>query len=106
MSCKLNRNVVIRKIKPKRLLLKSGSQASSTDERIPKDLLYESLSTNDSDYFTNDGVINMKQIKSSRNMRIKLNVEEHPLYANMTAKQLKMYEQFVLIANSEFDEFN
>lgn len=105
MDCPLLNYVYIKPVKAKKLLLKSGAWAKSTDERIPKDLMFETLSTNDSDNFNNEGGSPLRSSKSSRNSRLEMSVEEHPLYANMNDRQAATYDAFVMQCNREFGKF-
>ena len=106
MEWPLVNNVSIIKVKQKKLLLKSGWQASNVDERIPKDLLIKILQTSDSDVFGHEGGSTMQSLNTFRDSRIELDVEEHPIYDNMTSKQAKAYDEFVMLANDEFLEFD
>ena len=106
MEWPLVNNVSIIKVKQKKLLLKSGWQASNVDERIPKDLLIKILQTSDSDVFGHEGGSTMQSLNTFRDSRLELDVEEHPIYDNMNSKQAKAYDEFVMLANDEFLEFD
>jgi ribosomal protein L31 len=106
MDCHLNNNVTILQVRPKKLLLKSGKVAKSTDERMPKDLILESLSTLESETAYTEGSTTLRSTKSYRNTRLEISVDEHPLYVKMKDSQVKTYDEFVRIANDEFNEIS
>ena len=103
MECPLNLSVSLTKIKPRKLLIKSGKQAFNTDERISRDQVFKSLSTMESDGFNNSERNSWNVSRTSRNTRLLLTVEEHPLFLNLNQKQVKTYYDFVSMANTEFE---
>lgn len=104
MTCKLLKNVSIKKIKNKRMLKKAGKKISDTDERIARELYFESVNTWDSDNCLSEENSSTKSIGTSRSTKNFVDLKNHPLYYNMSETQKESFDDFVLQANYEFKE--